>query len=111
MESNIAIFDTFKIRRQYDDAKEVWYFSVIDIVRVLTDQLDFQKARKYWNKLSERLKKEGSESVTNCHQLKLKAVDGKKARLELEGKTGKSVISNQNFLPKDAKKKLIERGK
>jgi len=78
MESNIAIFDTFKIRRQYDDAKEVWYFSVIDIVRVLTDQPDFQKARKYWNKLSERLKKEGSESVTNCHQLKLKAADGKK---------------------------------
>lgn len=77
MESNIAIFDTFKIRRQYDDAKEVWYFSVIDIVRVLTDQPDYQKARKYWNKLSERLKKEGSESVTNCHQLKMQAADGK----------------------------------
>ena len=78
MENNIAIFDTFKIRRQYDEAKEVWYFSVIDIVRVLTEQQDYQKARKYWNKLSERLKNEGSESVTNCHQLKLEAADGKK---------------------------------
>ena len=78
MESNIAIFDKFKIRRQYDEAKEVWFFSVIDIVQVLTDQLDYQKARKYWNKLSERLRKEGSESVSNCHRLKLKAGDGKK---------------------------------
>jgi DNA-damage-inducible protein D len=78
MESDIAIFDKFKIRRQYDEAKEVWYFSVIDIVQVLTDQPDYQKARKYWNKLSERLKNEGSESVSNCHRLKLKAADGKK---------------------------------
>ena len=78
MEGNIAIFDKFKIRRQYDEEKEVWYFSVIDIVQVLTDQPDYQKARKYWNKLSERLKNEGSESVTNCHRLKLKAADGKK---------------------------------
>jgi len=78
MEDNIAIFDQFKIRRQYDEAKEVWYFSIIDIVQVLTDQLDYQKARKYWNKLSERLKKEGSESVSNCHRLKLKAADGKR---------------------------------
>ena len=78
MEGNIAIFDKFKIRRQYDEEKEVWYFSVIDIVQVLTDQPDYQKARKYWNKLSERLKNEGSESVTNCHRLKLTAADGKK---------------------------------
>lgn len=75
MEDNIAIFDKFKIRRHYDETKEVWYFSVIDILQVLTDQPDYQKARKYWNKLSERLKKEGSESVTNCHRLKLKVAD------------------------------------
>jgi len=78
MEENIAIFDKFKIRRQYDEAKEVWYFSVIDIVQVLTDQPDYQKARKYWNKLSERLRTEGSESVSNCLRLKLVAADGKK---------------------------------
>jgi DNA-damage-inducible protein D len=75
MEGNIAIFDKFKIRRQYDEAKELWYFSVIDILQVLTDQPDYQKARKYWNKLSERLRKEGSESVSNCHRLKLEAAD------------------------------------
>jgi len=78
MEGNIAIFDKYKIRRKYDDAKELWYFSVIDIIQVLTDQPDYQKARKYWNKLGERLKKEGSESVSNCHRLKLTAADGKK---------------------------------
>ena len=77
MEGNIAIFDKFKIRRQYDEAKEVWYFSVIDIVQVLTEQQDYQKARKYWNKLSERLRNEGSESVSNCLRLKLEAADGK----------------------------------
>ncbi len=51
---------------------------MVDIIQVLTDPPDFQTARKYWNKLKERLKKEGSEVVTNCHQLKLTAEDGKK---------------------------------
>jgi len=75
---SLAIFDTFKIRRHYDEEKEIWYFSVIDIVAALTDQNDYQVARKYWNKLKERLKKEGSELVTNCHQLKLLSADGKR---------------------------------
>ncbi|MDD2776248.1 MAG: Bro-N domain-containing protein [Gallionella sp.] len=61
-----------------DEATEIWWFSVVDIVRVLTQQPDYQTARKYWNKLKERLSKEGSESVTNCHRLKLTAADGKK---------------------------------
>jgi len=56
---------------------EVWWFSVIDIVQVLTQQADYQTARKYWNKLKQRLKKEGSQSVTDCHRLKLTAADGK----------------------------------
>ncbi len=75
---SLAIFETFRIRRHYDEEKEVWYFSVIDIVAALTDQSNFQVARKYWNKLKERLKKEGNESVTNCHQLKLLSTDGKR---------------------------------
>lgn len=75
---SLAIFEAFKIRRHYDEEKEMWYFSVIDIVAALTDQSDFQIARKYWNKLKERLKKEGNESVTNCHQLKLLSADGKR---------------------------------
>jgi hypothetical protein len=75
--NKIAIFEGNKIRREWDDKKEKWYFSVVDVVRVLTGQSDFQTARKYWNKLKERLGKEGSQVVTNCHQLKLIAEDGK----------------------------------
>jgi len=71
-------FENFKIRRNYDEQTETWYFSVVDIIRVLLQQTEYQTARKYWNKLKERLKKEGSESVTKCHQLKLEAADGKK---------------------------------
>jgi len=76
--TNLINFEKFKIRREWDKGKEKWYFSVIDIVAVLTEQTDYQRARKYWNKLKERLRKEGSQSVTNCHQLKLVAADGKK---------------------------------
>jgi hypothetical protein len=77
-EKTLAVFENYKIRRHYDEEKEIWYFSVIDVVAVLIQQSDYQTARKYWNKLKERLKKEGSESVTKCHQLKLEAADGKK---------------------------------
>ncbi|MDL2314251.1 hypothetical protein LJC36_04655 [Desulfovibrio sp. OttesenSCG-928-C14] len=78
MKSDIAIFEEKQIRRVYDEKTEAWLFSVVDIIQVLTDQPDFQTARKYWNKLKTRLKAEGSELVTNCHQLKLTARDGKK---------------------------------
>ncbi len=73
MKNTLAVFEDFKIRRIYDEKSETWFFSVVDIIGVLIQQKDFQTARKYWNKLKERLKKEGSESVTNCHQLKLEA--------------------------------------
>ena len=72
-----AIFEEHEIRRIFDEATETWWFSVIDIVQVLTQQPDYQTARKYWNKLKERLGKEGSQLVTNCHQLKMIAADGK----------------------------------
>lgn len=75
--NSLAIFENFKIRRHYDEKKEKWYFSVVDIVAVLIEETNYQKARKYWNKLSERLKKEGSQTVTNCHRLKMIAQDGK----------------------------------
>ena len=67
----VAIFEGSQIRRHWDDEKELWYFSVVDVVRALTRQPDYQKARNYWNKLAERLRKEGSESVTKCQRLKL----------------------------------------
>lgn len=70
----IAIFEGKKIRRIWDEKKEKWYFSVVDVVAVLSES---QNARKYWNKLAERLRNEGSEVVTKCHQLKLMASDGK----------------------------------
>jgi hypothetical protein len=72
-----ALFENQPIRRVYDGATETWFFSVVDIVRVLTQQADSTVARKYWNKLKQRLRDEGSELVTNCHQLKLTAEDGK----------------------------------
>ena len=77
-DNNLAIFENYKIRRHYNEKNETWYFSVVDILQVLIQQPDHQTARKYWNKLKERLKKEDNESVTNCHQLKMKAADGKK---------------------------------
>lgn len=77
-EKSLAVFEGKQIRRHYDEATETWYFSVVDIIQVLIQQPDYKTARKYWNKLKERLKKEGSESVTNCHQLKMEAADGKK---------------------------------
>ncbi len=61
----------------YDEDTGTWYFSVVDILQVLIQQPDYQTARKYWNKLKERLKMEGSQTVTNCHQLKMTAHDGK----------------------------------
>jgi hypothetical protein len=77
MDKSIAIFENFEIRRQYDEKTELWYFSVIDIVRVLIDQPDYNKAKSYWTTLKSRLKAEGSEVVTNCDQLKMMAQDGK----------------------------------
>ncbi len=76
--SNPALFEDYTIRRVYDEKTEVWFFSVVDVIQALTQQSEYQTARKYWNKLKERLGKEGSESVSNCHRLKLEAADGKK---------------------------------
>ncbi|KKS93698.1 MAG: antirepressor [Candidatus Jacksonbacteria bacterium RIFCSPLOWO2_02_FULL_43_9] len=75
--TSLAIFETHKIRRYFDEKTEIWYFSVIDIVAALTEQLDFQLARNYWKVLKIRLVKEGSEVVTKCNRLKMIAQDGK----------------------------------
>ncbi len=69
-----AIFNGNQIRRRWDDTKEQWYFSVVDVVGVLTDSVD---PRNYWKVLKNRLNKEGSEVVTKCNQLKMQASDGK----------------------------------
>ena len=77
MSINVTPFEDYNIRRMYDEDKDIWYFSVTDIIQALTQQKDFQAARNYWKVLKNRLKKEGSEVVTNCNRLKLRAEDGK----------------------------------
>ena len=72
----ITIFEGQKIRRHWDEEKEKWYFSVIDIVAILIEQTDFKRAKSYWTTLKNRLKNEGSELVTKCDQLKLQSTDG-----------------------------------
>ena len=77
-EKALAVFENLKIRRVFDEASEIWLFSVVDILAVLIQQSDYQAARNYWKVLKNRLRKEGSQSVTNCNRLKLEAADGKK---------------------------------
>ncbi|MBT3168557.1 MAG: hypothetical protein HN952_04610 [Candidatus Cloacimonetes bacterium] len=73
----VALFQKSRVRRHWDEDKEIWYFSVIDVVAILTEQKDFQGARNYWKVLKHRLAKEGSQLVTNCNRLKMQATDGK----------------------------------
>lgn len=73
----IELYENQSIRTAWNEEEEEWYFSVVDVVRVLTDSSDYNTGRKYWNKLKQRLKEEGSELVTNCHQLRMLAADGK----------------------------------
>ncbi len=150
----IKVFEDRKVRAIWDMEKEQWYFSIVDVIAVLTDQNDYQGARNYWKVLKFRLLKEGNETVTNCNQLKLLAEDGKMrltdvadtelilnmlaeastkdisqavnpesfeeskkvakqggnvakvARLELEARTGKKVVS-----PLNAKQAIAEKNK
>lgn len=73
-ENAIKLFEDKQVRSVWDEDAEKWYISIVDVVSVLTDSVD---GRKYWNKLKQRLKEEGNETVTNCHQLKMQASDGK----------------------------------
>lgn len=66
--SNIKVFEDKRIRTEWDAEEEDWYFSVVDVIEALTDSVD---AAAYWRKLKQRLKKEGNETVTNCHVLKM----------------------------------------
>lgn len=82
--ADIKLFEENPIRTAWDEEKEEWYFSVVDVVGVLTEQTDFDTARKYWNKLKQRLKNEGSQLVSNCHQLKMRSPkDGKNYKTDV----------------------------
>ena len=72
--STIKLFETKQVRSLWDQERESWFFSIVDVVAVLTDSAD---AAAYWRKLKQRLKAEGNETVTNCHGLKMQASDGK----------------------------------
>ncbi len=76
--NKLQLFEDQAIRTAWDEEAEEWYFSVVDVVSALTESPDYNTGRKYWNKLKQRLKEEGGELVTNCHQLKMKAADGKR---------------------------------
>lgn len=90
LQNKIKIFENKRVRTVWNDDEEDWYFSVVDICWILADSPDFTTARKYWNKLKQRLSEEGSELVTNCHQLKLSAADGKMRETD--------VLSTKNVL-------------
>ncbi len=79
----VKIFDSSKIRVVWDDEQEKYFFSVVDVVGVLTESVDYQLARNYWKVLKHRLIKEGLEPVTICNQLKLVASDGKRRETDV----------------------------
>ena len=76
MDNNIQLFEDRRIRTAWDEEKEEWFFSIVDVCAVLTDS-DYQAARNYWKVLKKRLKDEGNQTVTNCNQLKMQSSDGK----------------------------------
>lgn len=100
----IKLFESQHVRTEWDDDGEKWWFSVVDIVAVLTEQPDYTRARKYWSVLKRRLKNEGSQLATNCSQLKLTAADGKKYLTDMVYKTWADKTAKQMQLLSKANK-------
>ncbi len=75
--SNLKLFEEKKVRSLWVEEEEQWYFSIVDVIAILTEQPHYQGARNYWKVMKNRLLKEGNETVTNCNQLKFSAEDGK----------------------------------
>ena len=116
-ESDIKLFENKKVRSHWDEKEEQWYFSVIDVVEILTES---SNPRDYWFKMKLRIKSEdGLELSTNCRQFKLKAADGKMRVTDvadtetllriIQSKTGKSVVTGENFLPPAKEKKKMDK--
>ena len=99
----VQLFEDRPIRTAWVEDEEEWYFSVVDVVGTLTEQIDYEKARKYWNKLKQRLKEEGSQLVTNCHQLKMTAQDGKKRMTDVANTENLDVSLLTHILSSSAK--------
>jgi len=102
--TKIAVFRGRQIRRHWDDNRQIWSFSAVDVISALTDS---ENPAVYWRVLKKRLKDEGADqTVTKCNAFKMTAADGK-ARKDLESKTGKKVVSRQNYLQLPQNKKLL----
>lgn len=78
MSDRVQLFDDQRVRTAWDEERQEWYFSVVDVIRILTDQPDQERARNYWKVMKHRLIKEGNQTVTNCNRLKMTAADGRK---------------------------------
>ena len=112
----VEMFDQERVRMHRDQEAEKWYFSIVDVVAILTDSAD---ARKYWSKLKQRLRAEGNETVTNCHQLKMLAIDGKmrltdvadtfEQNQEIARRSDKvaGVFCRQNYFSRNRQSKLL----
>ena len=79
----MQLFEEHKVRTAWDSEQEKWYFSIVDVVAVLTDSIDYQTARNYWKVLKNRLTAEGNETVTKCNQFKMLAADGKMRKTDV----------------------------
>ena len=101
----IKIFGNRKIRSVWDDEAEIWYFSIVDVVAVLTESKD---PLVYWRKLQQRLKAEGNETVTNCHGLKLRVADGKMRMTDVASDTN-ACVSSQNLSPRKTARFVLRR--
>jgi len=77
MSEKIKVFNDKNVRMEWDEQKQDWYLSIVDVISILTEQLTQRGASNYWRKLKQRMKEEGNELVTICHQLKMKSSDGK----------------------------------
>lgn len=112
----VKIFNRQRVRMHWDEEAEKWYFSIVDVVAILTDSAD---ACKYWSKLKQRLRAEGNETVTNCHQLKMLAIDGKmrltdvadtfEQNQEIARRSDKvaGVFCRQNYFSRNRQSKLL----
>ena len=83
VKNQIKLFEQTKVRTVWDDDNQKWWFSVLDVIGILTSQSDYQKVRNYWKWLKNKLKEEGNESVSNTNQLKMKASDGKRYKTDV----------------------------
>ena len=91
----IQLFGEQKVRTEWDDEKQKWFFSIVDVCWVLTDQPDYDGAKNYWKVLKFRLKAEGNESVTNCNQLKMVSPkDGKRYKTDVAERLALNYLNN-----------------